>query len=195
MTRLLLLCALLLPFLPGCSSVDFCGDLVDPWVTIGKGPITGYETITSGEVLEVERGSQGAQHVWAALRAGGMHPGSEDVAEGLELDNLPWVAFELEGPDGLHNFDTRIRLPLDRLDNNTLFGLEARPVQFWQWVERPDDWETLDMSALEEDLEDVDFTLRVIVDDACGDSVTDEVGIRLDFPPRDDEARSGSVTD
>jgi hypothetical protein len=195
MTRLLLLCALFAPLLPGCSSVDFCGDLVDPWVTIGKGPLTGYETISEGEVLLVERGSQGAQHVWAALRAGGMHPGSEDVAEGLQLDNLPWIAFELESPEGLHNFDTRVRLPLDRLDNNTLFGLETRPVQFWQWVERPDDWETLNMTDLEESLEEVDFVLRVTIEDACGDSTSDEVGIRLDFPPRDEEARAYPLTD
>jgi len=195
MTRLLLLTLCSLSLASCAPSSDFCGDLVDPWVTIGKGPLTGYETITEGEVLEVERGSQGAQHVWAALRAGGMHPGSEDVVEGLEHDNLPWVAFELEGPDGLYNFDTRIRLPLDRIDGNTLFGLETRPVQFWQWAERPDDWETLDLGALEEELEQEDFILRVIVDDACGDSVSDEAGIRLDFQPREDEARSWPLAD
>ncbi len=173
--------------LPGCAT-DFCGDATAPWVQVGKS-VFAYEEIVPGEVLTVQRGSQGAQHVWAGLRARGLHPGSEDIEEGLANDDLPWVEFQLESDEGLHSFNTRIRLPLDRIEADRLFGLDGRPVQFWHWVERPDDWATLDMTELEEQLETEDFTLRVIIEDACGDTVSDEVAIRLDFPPREDAAR------
>ena len=178
----LLVVLLCVPLLPGCEP-DFCGDDVAPWVQVGKAAAT-FELIEEGEVLPVERGGQGAQHVWAGLRTGGLHPGSEDVAEGLANDDLPWIEFQLEGEAGLHNFNTRLRRPLDRLEGNTLFGLDQRPVQFWHWPDPPDNQRKLDLRPIEADLEAQDFVLRVIIEDACGDTVSDEIGVRLDFPPR-----------
>ncbi len=186
MSRLPLPLALCAALLSGCAT-DYCGDDVASWIEVGASHGDGdavFVPITDGAVLAVERGSQGGQHVWAALRARGLDPGSEDISEGLANDDLPWVEFQLESDEGVHSSDNLLRRPLDRTDGPEPYGLMDRQVQFRHWVSLPPDWADQDMGEVEAALEEVDFTLRVILEDACGDTLTDEVIVRLDFPPR-----------
>lgn len=181
MRRLLVLSALALS-LSGCS--DPCADDVAPWIEVGDGT-HGFTSIEDGAVLAVERGSQGGQHVWAAVLAGGLHPGSPDITEGLRNDDLPWIEFQLESAEGVHSNENLLRRPLDPIGDH--HGLETRQVPFRHWPVLPDDWAEQDIGEREAHLETVDFTLRVIIDDACGDTLTDERTVRLDFPAREEE--------
>ncbi len=182
MSRLLVVLSLCVGLVSGCET-DYCGDDVAPTLEVGDGT-DGFASIEDGDVLLVERGSQGGQHIWAAIMAKGVHPGSEDISQGLANDDLPWIEFQLESANGVHSNDNLLRRPLDRYEGGELFGLETRQVQFRHWVTLPDDWADLDMQDVEDDLETIDFVLRATVEDACGDTVTDEVTVRLDFPPR-----------
>ena len=177
-----LLPALLL--LTGCGP-DPCADDAAGWIEVGDGA-DGFLSIQDGAVLPVERGSQGGQHVWAALLAGGLHPGSEDISEGLKNDDLPWISFELQSAEGIHSNENLMRRPLDRMGDDGLYGLDTRQVPFRHWPVLPSDWAETDISEREALMETFDFTLRATVDDACGDTLTDSVTVRLVFPPREE---------
>ena len=182
MSRLLALLPLLAGLVAGCPA-DPCGDDIDPWMEVGDGT-GGFHSLDDGDVLTVERGSQGGQHIWAGFLARGLHPGSEDISEGLANDDLPWIEFQLESVEGVHSNDNLLRRPLTRMEGDEPYGLVDRQVQFRHWVVLPDDWADKDMGEVEDGLEEVDFVLRAIIEDACGDTITDEVTVRLDFPPR-----------
>ena len=183
MRRLPLVLLALPLFTAGCAD-DFCGDDLAPLLEVGDGT-HGFLSIDDGAVLQVERGSQGGQHIWAGLVASGLHPGSEDISEGLRNDDLPWIRFELESVEGVHSNENLQRRPLDRYDDGS-FGLETRQVPFRHWPVLPDDWAEQDIGDREAFMESLDFVLRATVEDACDDTVTDEVTVRLAFPPREE---------
>jgi len=173
---LLTLCPLLLSTLVGCP----CADWEPGWIEVGDG-FGGFTAIADGAVLDVERGSQGGQHVYAGLIGEGMHPGSRDVSEGLRNDDLPWISFELEAADGRYSNDNELRQPLDDLGDGQ-WGILERRVSFRYWSVLPDNWTEIPREQREAELEAMDFTLRAQVDDACGDVLVDERTIRIAFP-------------
>ena len=163
----------------GCPSGDPCADDVAGWIEVGDG-FDAFESIEDGAVLAVEYGSQGGQHVWASIRGDGMHPGSRDVSEGLRKDNLPWISFELDGPDGMYSNDNELRQPLQEVEGG--WGFLERRISFRFWSTLPDDWDEIPREVRIAELEGMDFVLRGRVEDACGDVLEDERIVRLDFP-------------
>jgi hypothetical protein len=155
----------------------------DPWVEVGTGA-DAFEPVEDGDVLAVERGSQGGQHVWAGVRAWGVDVGSESDYDAMLNQDRPLVGFELECPDGVLSFDNTWRRLLPPADDGTRL-LVGRLVQFEHWVELPADWQELDWAEVEAELEDIDMTLRVTVEEAGGDLYVDERIVRLEFPTRD----------
>jgi len=176
MTRLALASLLLLA---GCPAADPCADDVDPWIEIGEG-WDGFAGLADGTTLQVERGSQGGQHVWLSLRGDGMHPGSRDISEGLAKDDLPWIEFELESADGVHSNENLLRQPLEEWED--AWGFVERRVSFRHWVVLPDDWADIPRSEREAEMEGMEFVVRARVEDACGDTLVDERTVFLTFP-------------
>ncbi len=168
----------LLLALVGCSS-DPCADGVVPWIEIGEG-WTGFADLADGATLQVERGSQGGQHVWLSLRGDGMHPGSRDLSEGLAKDDLPWISFEIESDEGIHSNENLLRQPLDEGDEGWEFV--ERRISFRHWVVLPDDWADIPRSEREAEMEAMEFVVRARVEDACGDTLEDERTVFLTFP-------------
>lgn len=175
---------LLVPVLPGadgCSAGDPCGE--EGFIEL-RTP-DGLEPLGDPETLEAERGSQGGQHVWVSVVGSGIHPGSADYTEGLRNDDLPWVEFVLEGPDGVYSNQNRLRQPLQRLPDDEV-GLLERQIPFRYWSTLPDDWQEIPREEREAEMEATPFTLRVTLDDACGVHYEASTEVFLLFP--DDEA-------
>jgi len=161
----------------GCEAVD----PADAWVEVGDGE-DAFAAIHEGQSFEVERGSQGGMHVWVSMQTGGIAPGSEDLWEGLREGDLPFVEFELEGPEGILSNENGRPMVLERVGGD--YQLIHELVQFRHFAELPDDWELLDYELVEDELEQIDHVLRIRVSDSCGNVVEDERSIRLLFPPR-----------
>lgn len=170
---------LLLILLAGCAAP--CGDPADAWIELGVGPDT-YQPVVDGDVLAVERGSQGGMHVWGALRAGGIDPGPDSYLEGIKDGTLPTVAFELRDDAGVLTLDNRAYLVLQ--EDGDAWVAEPRIVQFRHFAELPKDWTELDYAAVEAEMETRDFRLQVTLQDACGAAVDDAHTVRLRFPSR-----------
>jgi hypothetical protein len=175
-SRLALLVLLALPGLAGCP----CNDAIAPWIEIGEGS-EGFAALEDGDVLAVERGSQGGQHVWASVRGDGLHPGSPDISEGLRNDDLPWIEFALIGPDGVYSNENLLRQPLQPLPEGG-YGFLERRVPFRYWSVLPDDWAEIPRAQREDEIEAMEFLLRVSIDDACGDELEDSRMVHIVFP-------------
>ena len=173
------LAALVTGLFAGCSS-DPCTDDVSPTLELGEG-IDGFRPIVDGDVLVVERGSQGGQHVWISVRGDGMHPGSQDVSEGLRKDDLPWISFALTGPDGVYSNENLLRQPLQPLDDDG-WGFLDRRVSFRYWSVLPDNWADITREQREMELEAMEFVVSGTVEDACGDVLTAERVVGIAFP-------------
>jgi len=171
----------------GCDEELTCENLeaVAGEVEVGVGEDT-FVSIEDGKVIQVERGSQGGMHVWVSLSAAGIHPGSEELWDGLANGDLPDVEFQLLDPDGgILTPDNQRPSVLVRTDDGR-YELLNNLVVFRHFAELPDDWAELDYGEVEAAMQEVDHTLLVRIEDSCGTVVQDEVLVRLDFPPRPD---------
>ncbi len=157
MRALLLLPALLLcscEVQPSCSALD----PAEAWLAVGAG-YDAFAPLVDGDVMEVERGSQGGMHVMVAGQAGALHPGSASYEDGLRAGDL------------------------QRLGDR--YELEGRTLQFRHFAELPDNWTELDYAEVEADMELQEYRLWLRLTDSCGTVVEDERTVRLDFPERD----------
>ena len=154
-----------------------------PRVEVGGGREV-FEELEVGHTLEVERGPQGGQHIWASLRAWGVDAGSDDDYEAMLNQDRPIVEFQLLGADGDYAFVNAFPRRLEPTDEG--HELLGRLVQFRHWVELPEDWEQIDWDEREAQLEQEELLLRVVLEEADGDVFVDECAVYLDFPPRGD---------
>lgn len=184
--------ATLLAF-PGCEEVG-CDSLdpADAWIEAG-GEAEHFEPLEQGQVLLVERGSQGGMHVWVSLRAGGIAPGSEDIWEGIRSGDLPFVEFLLSGPNGLLTADNGRPTVLERGDDEYL--VLEQLTQFSHFETLPDDWQELDFGEVEQEMEQQDHTVEVRLTDQCGTTVSHTVTVQLEFPPRPDNGDDDDSAD
>jgi hypothetical protein len=182
MRALLLLPALLLcscEVQPSCSALD----PAEAWLAVGAG-YDAFAPLVDGDVMEVERGSQGGMHVMVAGQAGALHPGSASYEDGLRAGDLPVVEMGLDDPDGgVLNTEHRQPRVLQRLGDR--YELEGRTLQFRHFAELPDNWTELDYAEVEADMELQEYRLWLRLTDSCGTVVEDERTVRLDFPERD----------
>jgi hypothetical protein len=176
--RFLFLAIVMLIF-SGCPG-DPCTDDLSPTLVLGGG-IEGFRAIEDGDILPVERGSQGGQHIWLSIIGDGMHPGSQDVSEGLRKDDLPWISFEMHAPDGTYSNDNLLRQPLQEIADGG-WGFLERRVSFRYWSVLPDDWTEIPREQREAELEAMDFVVSGTIEDACGDVITAHRIVGIAFP-------------
>ncbi len=153
-----------------------------PWVEVGGGRESFVE-LEVGHTLEVERGPQGGQHIWASLRGQGIDAGSDDDYEAMLNQDRPIVEFQLENSEGILSFVNSFPRRLEPTGEGS-YELLGRLVQFRHWAEVPEDWDQIDWDEREGQLEEQEMVLRVVVEEADGDLLVDECPVRLDFPPR-----------
>ncbi len=153
-----------------------------PAAEIGTGT-TSWAPVEEGQVLPVERGSQGGVHVRGAVRTWGVVPGSADDVAAWTNNDRPTLDFALSTEEGRLSITDPIRRALRPGDDggSDLFGVI---VQFHPWVVLPEDWSGIDWVAEEARLEATDLLLSVRVEDQAGVVVVDERSVRIDFPPR-----------
>jgi hypothetical protein len=181
-----LCCLALAVVLGGCDpSLGPSGNSGTAWVQLFTGEQT-IEPLDDGQVLMVERGSQGGVHIWGSLRAGGISRGSEDEYEALLSGDRPLVAFALEASYGPLTGDNVVREYL-QLDAQGDFTLVGRRVIFRHYSELPEDWQELDWEEVEQLMEQDDLTFRVTITDSRGRSAEDSKTVRVQFPPREQE--------
>ena len=156
------------------------------WVELLTGDTTAEE-LADGQILPVERGSQGGVHIYGSLRAGGVERGSEEDYQALLSGDRPLVEFSLEAKYGVISNSNIVRefLYADETGDLLLIG---RRVIFRHYSELPEDWQELDWAEVEARLEEEDLIFRVEITDSRGRFAQDSKTIRLQFPPRDLEA-------
>lgn len=167
------------PSLQGLRGPDHTGTA---WVDIAEGEHI-FGDLQDGDVLEVERGSQGGMHIWGSLLAGGIARGSTTDIEALINGDRPMVDFFLEGLGGNLAEDNAMHELLDDMGDGSL-RLVGRRVVFRHFADLPDNWQELDYAEVEAELEaqDLEFGVRIV--DGDGREVVDSRTIRLLFPPR-----------
>ena len=182
---LLLASAALIAGLAGCGDPSPCAalDPAEARLEVGEGRDR-FAPLEPASPMEVERGNQGGQHIWVALRLAGIEPGSETLWDGLSNDDLPEVESVVSGPDGVISADNRRPRVLARGERDEYLLLQNLVV-IRHFAELPDDWAGLDYAQVEADMEEVDHDLTVWVQDACGTTLEASAAIRLDFPARD----------
>jgi hypothetical protein len=185
--ELILACATLLTGLTGltgCADPSNCSalDPADARLELGEGQ-DHFSPLDPGTTMEVERGNQGGQHIWVAVRAEGIAPGSETLWDGLSNDDLPEVEAVVTGPDGVISADNRRPRVLARGERGEYLLLQNMVV-IRHFAELPDNWAELDYAEVEADMEEVDHDLTVRIEDVCGVTVAASAPIRLDFPAR-----------
>ena len=131
-----------------------------PYLTIGTGSVF-YEEIEAGGDLGVENGPQGGFHVFGALRAGGLHPGTwEDFSDPFN----PVVTFSVTTDEGhMGGFDSLPR-PLKVRSDGTL--------------ELVGEYVVLEVGTMD-DAVYRSATVEVVVTDACGTEMSDSVEVFL----------------
>jgi hypothetical protein len=158
-----------------------------PHAEIGTGTAA-WAPIQDGQVLPVERGSQGGVHVRGSVRAWGIDGGSIDDVDAWTHQDRPTIDFELRNEDGVLSIDDPLRRALVPADDGSgALELLGVIVQFHHWVDLPEDWSGIDWAAEEERLETLDLELFVSVTDRNGVAVEDIRTVRVDFPPRPDD--------
>jgi len=140
--------------------------------------------LEDGQVLMVERGSQGGVHIWGSLRAGGIERGSEDQYDALLSGDRPLVEFVLEAPYGVLSNPNVVREYLTANEQGDLL-LVGRRVIFRHYSELPEDWQELDWEEVEQLMEQDDLTFSVTITDSRGRTAHDSKTVRVEFPPRD----------
>lgn len=188
MAAALLLAACLEPAPPGATAGSAPGSEgpSGPWVEVGGGR-EGFEVLEVGQAMEVERGPQGGQHIWASLRTWGIDAGSEDDYEAMLNGDRPVVEFQLENSEGILSFVNSFPRRLEPTEQAS-HELLGRLVQFRHWAEVPEDWAQIDWGERELQLEQEEMLLRVVLEEADGDVFVDECPVYLDFPPREQGA-------
>jgi len=152
------------------------------WVEL----FTGEQSVgplEDGQVLMVERGSQGGVHIWGSLRTGGINRGSEDEYEALLAGDRPLVEFVLEASYGVLSNANVVREYL-RQDEQGALVLVGRRVIFRHYSELPEDWQELDWEEVEQLMEEDDLTFSVTITDSNGRTAHDSKTVRVEFPPR-----------
>jgi hypothetical protein len=149
----------------GCSGTNLEEDCSqaseeESYLTIGTGSVF-YEEIETGGDLGVENGPQGGFHVFGALRAGGLHPGTwEDFSDPYN----PIVSFSVTTDEGhMGGFDSLPR-PLKVRSDGTL--------------ELVGEYVVLEVGTMD-DAVYRSATVEVVVTDACGTEMSDSVEVFL----------------
>jgi hypothetical protein len=154
---------------------------------------SGFTRIEAGHVFRVERGSQGGMHVWTGADFGDVAPGSADVIDGLRRDDLPYVEFFLDGPNGQLS-PSNLQRPV-LLRGDAAFRLPRRQLVFRHYERLPDDWETLDWAQIEAEMELEEHRVSVRLEDTCGQVVETSLPVWLTFPPREQGVAPNPVGD
>ncbi len=149
----------------GCTGTNLeeaCALAADEeaYLTIGTGSVF-YEDVEDGADLGVENGPQGGFHVFGALRAGGLHPGTwEDFTDPYN----PTVSFSVTTDEGhMGGFDSLPR-PLKVRSDGTL--------------ELVGEYVVLEVGTMD-DAVYRSATVEVVVTDACETEMSDSVEVFL----------------
>jgi hypothetical protein len=153
---------------------------VEPWIEVGSGD-GGFASLDDGDVLRVENGSQGGRHVWVALRADGIDPGSQSDADAMLLGDRPLVDLRLEGPDGVYSLDMSRHIALPAADGPG-YELSEQLLPFRLYATLPEDWQNTDWEAVERELGAETFELTATLEDAEGVQLVDRRTVGLQFP-------------
>lgn len=149
----------------GCSGTNIeeaCKTAADEtaYLNIGTGSVF-YEEIPEGADLGVENGPQGGFHVFGALRAAGLHPGTwEDFSDPYN----PMVSFSVTTDDGHLGGFSELPRPLKVRSDGTL--------------ELVGEYVVLEIGTME-DAVYRSATVEVVVTDACGTEMSDSVEVFL----------------
>jgi hypothetical protein len=172
--------------------VSLCGcpdTPADPGCELGTGTES-FVAVEDGDVLAVERGSQGGVHVRGSLRAWGLDPGSADDVQAFLHNDRPEIEFQLASDEGALSIENVMRRALTHAGPGE-FEFLGQIVQFHYWVELPENWTEIDWEQEEERLETLDLELSLRIKDVEGVEVRDARTVRIEFPPRegdDDDA-------
>jgi len=152
------------------------------WVDVAQGEHI-FGDLQDGDVLEVERGSQGGMHIWGSLLTAGVKRGSTSDIEALINGDRPMIEFFLENEEGNLAEDNGMHEWLDDMGDGSL-RLVGRRVVFRHFAELPENWQELDYAEVEAEIEAQDLQFGVRILDAAGQELVDSRSIRLLFPPR-----------
>ncbi|MEE2830631.1 MAG: hypothetical protein VX498_15695 [Myxococcota bacterium] len=190
-TPALLLGATLLSALSGCE--DSCDELEgeEHWLEAGTGD-QNFEALSEGQSVTAAWGSQGGQHVWGSLRAGGVHRGPL-IRTPNNFESQPEITFALESeelllgqfgpsnqtvfrrPDGSAEFvGGTVFIMMNPWDTSELFPEGYNPDTVVEEEERVLAW----AYAIEQ-LEARDWLLTASLTDRCGNTVTDQRTLKL----------------
>ena len=158
-----------------------------PTVEIHSG-LFPYASVQSSDTVPIEFGPQGGFHVSLAAKTRGIDPGSSTLELGLINNDLAMVTWEVIAPDGMISSEVPKRSVANTIDETGV--LHAPQVVVLRYFENP----PAEFSKIrrEWELEAMSVEIRVLIEDAVGNSAAASLQGRVDFPHRKGQADPGS---